>query len=132
MDSRIPVLLKIALILSIITDVVYGVMFLIAPTYYFELAGSNLFDPAFLRWSGAPLVGFGVGAIWVLKSPEHQRIFVDALVIGYVLAALAHIYGFFLNEYSGAIWVIGMPMVGVTITAILFLIGRRQATALLA
>ena len=132
MDARIPAALKVALIFSIIIDVGFGLLLLFVPTLYFEIGGSNLFDPAFLRWAGAPLLAFVLGAYWVLKTPDHQSRVVDMLTIAYVLAALAHIYGFFLNQYSGAIWVIGMPMVSVTVTAILFVVGRRQAAALLA
>ncbi|MEM7254542.1 MAG: hypothetical protein AAF493_24245 [Pseudomonadota bacterium] len=130
-DHRTPTMLKAGLLLTIIIDIVYGVMFLLAPTFYFDLAGTNPFDPAIIRWSGAPLIGLGLGAVWVLQAPQRQRIFVDMLVITFFLAALAHTYGFVMNEYTGQYWVIGMPMVGTWFTAIVLFIGRHQAKELL-
>jgi len=114
-----------------VIDLVYGVMFILAPTFYFELAGGDPFDPGVLRWSGGVLIAFGVGAIWVLQAPAHQRIFVNTLLLSYLLAALAHTFGFFMDQYSGQIWVLGMPMVGVWITTIVLFMGRNQAKALL-
>ena len=126
-----PMMLKAGLILTIVIDLVYGAMFIIAPTFYFELAGSNAFDPGILRWSGGVLIALGIGAIRVLQAPAHQRIFVDTLLLAYFLSALAHTYGFFMHQYSGQFWVIGMPMVGVSITTIVLFLGRNQAKELL-
>ena len=126
-----PMIFKVGLVLTIVINLVYGVMFILAPTFYFDLAGSDPFEPGLLRWSGGPLIGLGVGAIWVLKAPAHQRFFVDTLLITYLLAALAHTYGFFMHQYSGQFWVLGMPMVGVWITTIVLFLGRNQAKELL-
>ncbi|UCH46458.1 MAG: hypothetical protein JSU95_10000 [Betaproteobacteria bacterium] len=126
-----PMMLKVGLILTIVIDLVYGVMFLLAPTFYFALAGSDPFDAGLLRWSGGVLIALGVGAFQVLKAPARQRIFVDTLLLSYLLAALAHTYGFFMEQYTGQIWVLGMPMVGVWITTIVLFLGRNQARELL-
>ena len=129
--AETPMMLKAGLILTIVIDLVYGVMFILAPTFYFDLAGNDLFDAGVLRWSGGVLIGLGVGAIWVLQAPAHQRIFVNTLLLSYFLAALAHTYGVFMGQYTGQVWVLGMPMVGVWITTIVLFLGRNQAKALL-
>ena len=126
-----PMMLKLGLVLTIIIDLVYGVMFILTPTFYFELAGGDPFDAGVLRWSGGVLIALGIGALRVLKAPARQGIFVETLLLSYLLAALAHTYGVFMQQYTGQIWVLGMPMVGVWFTTIVLFVGRNQARELL-
>ncbi len=117
--------LKFALLLFSASNLFYGISFLLFPGMLSNLAGGNPVESGWIRWSGGPLLGFGIGAILVYRNPAKQGIFITIAAIGSLLIALSMFYTLLFDTYTSQTWFILVPGV---LTLVLFavLLWARQ------
>lgn len=83
--------LKVVLALFFVSYLFYGFSFLFLPGLLSEISG----DPVHLgwiRWSGAPLIALGLGAIQTYRNPAKNRSFVTVAIVSSVLIGSALLY----------------------------------------
>ena len=84
-------LLKFALGYFAITTIVYGIGLLFFTEKLIEMSGTGSFEPNWVRWAGAALVGLGIGAFLALRNPGNQ----DGFVIAQPIKLLVTVVGTF-------------------------------------
>jgi hypothetical protein len=109
--------LKFALMFFTIANLLYGIFFLFLPGILRDLAGGNPLENGWIRWSGGPLIAFGIGASLVYRNPAKQGIFITAAAIGSLLIGLAMLYTLLFEAYTVHTWFILVPCV---LTLVLF------------
>lgn len=98
--------LKTALVLFIMVDIFYGIVFFITPGIASAIAGGAPVENGWIRWSGGILLGLAVGGISAYRDPSHQRAMITALTATALLSGLAHAYALLFETYSMQTWVI--------------------------
>ena len=130
-ESNAPLILKIALILAIVFNGIFGLVFLLAPEAYTAFTQAEVPDIARLRWPGSLLIALTVGAILVFRAPAGQGIFVFASALGALLAGLSLLFSLATGEYTGrTASMVGASIVILVQSGLLFL-GWRSARDLL-
>ncbi len=83
--------LKVVLAIFFVSYLFYGVSFLLLPGLLSEISG----DPVHLgwiRWSGAPLIALGIGAIQAYRNPAKCESFITTAIVSAVLIGSALLY----------------------------------------
>ena len=124
-------MLKLALIIITIVSLVYGLAYLLIPSSLVNYSGGNLVEASWMRWSGGVIIAWAVGTLMVYSNPEKQKIFVTYHALVHLLAVLGLLYGWMMQEYSGATWFIAIPTLLLLILTVLILWGRNQAKEIL-
>ena len=130
-EKNNSLLLKIALIIFTVIALVYGLCYFFVPDFLVKLSGGEPVFHGWLRWSGGVLIALGIGAIFVLRNPQGQGIFVTTIALGCLLAGLALIYGWITLEEGAAVWFTAVPTIGVLALSCLLWWGRSQAKDIL-
>lgn len=130
-QEKIPVLLRIGLILAIIIQGIYGLLLFIIPLQFAALAQGNAVGAGWLRWPGGVLIGLAVGAILTLRSPAKQGTYVLTLTIAVFLAGLALLFSWITGEYTGKTWFMAQPTIVVLAEAVILFFGWRSAKTVL-
>ena len=123
--------LKIALIIFIVMALVYGLCYFFVPDFLVKLSGGEPVYHGWLRWSGGVLIALGIGAIFVLRKPQGQGIFVTTIALGSLLTGLALLYAWITLEEGANVWFTAVPTIGTLVLAILLWWGRSQAKDIL-
>ena len=124
-------MLKLALMISAIVSLVYGLAYLLIPSSLVNFSGGNPVEASWMRWSGGVIIAWAIGTLMVYSNPEKQKIFVTYLSLAHLLAGLGLLYSWMMQEYSGATWFIAMPTLLLLILAVLIFWGRNQAKEIL-
>lgn len=119
--------LKFALLIGAIVNLVYGAGYFIVPDAVVSMSGGNPVDAGWLRWAGGVLIAWGIGALMVYGKPEKQHIFVTYYSLAYLLVTVGLFYSLFMHEYSCVTWFIAFPAILTLVIAILLYWGRSQA-----
>lgn len=93
-------LLKVALVFFAVISFIYGIGYLFFPQTLVELAGGAPVGSAWLRWSGAILLGFSVGAFRAFQNPENQEMLVFTLSLATLLCGLTMGYSLLFETLS--------------------------------
>ncbi len=117
--------LKFALQFFSAANLVYGISFLLVPGMLSNLAGGTPVENGWIRWSGGPLLGFGIGAIMVYRNPAKQGIFITASAIGSLLISLSMFYTLLFDTHTTQAWFILVPGV-LTLAIFAVLLWARQ------
>jgi uncharacterized protein YjeT (DUF2065 family) len=104
------VLLNVALVISMIVNIVYGLGYTFFPDTLVSMSGGNPFPYTWLRWSGGVLVALGIGTFLVFRNPERQKIFVITIILENLFIGLALVYGW-IDEFNGNTWFIALPAI---------------------
>ena len=125
-------LLKVALILSAIVSVVYGITLLFFSQAFIEMSGNDIIDPSWIQWPGGILIALGYGAFRVLRNPVNQDIFVKVIAFGTLFTGLALLYTLFFNmQAESSTLFTAMPaIINLVISALLWW-GGQQAKEVL-
>ena len=123
--------LKFTLIIFAVIAFVYGFGLLFVPGILAGLSGGNPVEFSWLRWSGGVIIGLGIGCLMVSSKPEKQGIFVTSIALSTLFAGLGMLYGWIMQEYSGATWFIALPTCLLLGLSCLFWWGRGQAKGIL-
>ena len=124
-------MLKLALMISAIVSLVYGLAYLLIPSSLVKLSGGNPVEASWMRWSGGVIIAWAIGTLMVYSKPEKQKIFVTYLALAHLLAGLGLLYSWIMQEYSGATWFIAIPTLLLLILAVLLFWGRNQSKEIL-
>ena len=124
-------MLKLALMISAIVSLVYGLAYLLIPSSLVKLSGGNPVEASWMRWSGGVIIAWAIGSLMVYSKPEKQNIFVTYFALAHLLSGLALLYSWIMQEYSGATWFIAIPTLLLLILAVLLFWGRNQAKEIL-
>ena len=100
MNQNATGLLKAGLIISIIINGVYGVIFILIPTQFVAFSGGNPVDAGWVRWPGGTLIAWALVYYLVLRAPSKQGIVVIAGALAYLLVGLALLYSWSAGETS--------------------------------
>ena len=111
-------LLNALLIFYAFIAIVYGIGYLFFPAALVELSGEAPVGSAWLRWSGAVLLGLAWGAIVALRSKEREQAFICTLNWGTLLTGLTLLYSW-IFEMSGDTWFTAVPAVVILAIAVL-------------
>lgn len=103
--------LKAALVFFIIPTLLYGIFFLFLPDVLQSLAGGNLVENGWIRWSGGPMIALGIGAILAYRNPVKQGILITTVTIGPLLVGLAMLYTLLFETYTPHTWFILVPCI---------------------
>ena len=118
--------LKVALMFSILVDLVYGIGFFITPGILRDMAGGNPVDLGWIRWSGGVLLALAVGGIQAYQKPAGQRSMVTTLTVAPILTSIGLLYPLLFEKYSVHTWFIVVPCV-ITLALFVVMIWGRQA-----
>ena len=124
-------MLKLALVISAIVSLVYGLAYLLIPSSLVKFSGGIPVEASWMRWSGGVIIAWAIGTLMVYSNPEKQKIFVTYLALAHLLAGLGLLYSWMMQEYSGATWFIAIPTLLLLILAVLLFWGRNQAKEIL-
>ena len=124
-------ILKVTLIILAVVSFVYGFGFLFVPGILVKLSGGNPVEFSWLRWPGGVLIALGIGCLMVSSKPEKQGIFVTSIALSTLFAGLGMLYGWIMQEYSGATWFIALPTCLLLVLSCLLWWGRGQAKGIL-
>ncbi len=94
-------ILKLALVVYIFINLLFGLPIVIGPTGFFDAIGlppTTAADLGGLRWVGAVLLAWAISGILVLARPGGRAIFVTTGALQLTLAALAFLYSWSLDE----------------------------------
>ena len=95
--------LKIVLALFVVSYLFYGVSFLFLPGMLSDMSG----DPVklgWIRWSGAPLLALGIGAIQVYRNPSKQGVFMTVATASALFIGLALLYSKLFDASTKYAW----------------------------
>ena len=123
--------LKFTLIIFAVIAFVYGFGLLFVPGILTSLTEGKPVEFSWLRWSGGVIIGLGIGCLMVSSKPEKQGIFVTSIALSTLFAGLGMLYGWIMQEYSGATWFIALPTCLLLVLSALFWWGRGQAKGIL-
>ena len=123
--------LKFALMIAAIVSLVYGLCYLFIPNTLVKLAGGNLVEASWLRWSGGVIIAWAIGTLMVYSKPEKQNIFVTSIALAHLLSGLGLLYSWIMQEYSGATWFIAIPTCLLLVLSALLFWGRGKAKGIL-
>ena len=123
--------LKLALMISAIVSLVYGLAYLLIPSSLVKFAGGSPVEASWMRWSGGVIIAWAIGTLMVYSNPKKQKIFVTYLALAHLLAGLGLLYSWVMQEYSGATWFIALPTLLLLVLALLIFWGRNQAKEIL-
>ena len=124
-------MLRVALLMSAIVSLVYGLGFFLIPGILVTISKGNPVDFGWLRWPGGILISLGIGALLASRNVAKQGVFVTTISLGYLLAGLGLLYSWLLNEYSAATWFIALPTIVVLVVSALLWWGRQGAKDIL-
>lgn len=120
--------LSIGLWLFLVVAIVFGVVLLFAPGFIAEdLAGSDPFPFAWVRWSGGLLIGLAFGAGMALRRPSGQSNLVTAYGLGAILAGVGLLIGWGAGEFEVPGWFQLVTLVATLGVGIVLIIARVQA-----
>ena len=124
-------MLRVALLISAIVSLVYGLGFFLIPGILVTISKGNPVDFGWLRWPGGILFSLGIGALLASRNVAKQGVFVTTISLGYLFAGLGLLYSWLLNEYSAATWFIALPTIVVLVVSALLWWGRQGAKDIL-
>ena len=124
-------MLRVALLISAIVSLVYGLGFFLIPGILVTISKGNPVDFGWLRWPGGILISLGIGALLASRNVAKQGVFVTTISLGYLLAGLGLLYSWLLNEYSAATWFIALPTIVVLVVSALLWWSRQGAKDIL-
>jgi len=124
-------MLRVALLISTIVSLVYGLGFFLIPGILVTISKGNPVDFGWLRWSGGILISLGIGALLASRNVAKQGVFVTTISLGYLFAGLGLLYSWLLNEYSAATWFIALPTIVVLVVSALLWWSRQRAKDIL-
>jgi hypothetical protein len=124
-------MLKVALLIQGIVQLVYGVAFLLTPGLLVAISGAAAVDYGWLRWSGGLLAGLAYGSFRAFRNPTRQGLFVTTMAYASLLTGVGFLIATIAGEYTCATWFIVLPMVISFGLAVLIWWGRSQAKAIL-
>lgn len=121
--------LALGLWLFLVVAVVFGVVLLFAPAFLAEdVAGSDPFPYAWVRWSGGLLIGLAFGAGMALRQPAGQGALVATLALGALLAGLGLVVGWIAGEFFVPDWFRVVTLLATLGVGLLLLVARAQAS----
>jgi hypothetical protein len=125
-------LLKIALVLSAIILLVYGVVYLFFPGVQIKMTGGEPIPWFWINWIGGIQIALGIGCIMVYRNPVKQGIFVTTICIAGTVTALAlfHVVIFSWDDSYNMLNTL-IPAIVLTVTAILLWLSLRQSKEIL-
>lgn len=127
-DRAATGVLALGLWLFLVGAVVFGVVLLFAPGFIVEeMAGSDPFPFAWVRWSGGLLMGLAVGAGMALRRPSGQSNLVTTLALGAILAGVGLLVGWGAGEFFVPDWFRVVTLLATLGVGIVLLVGRIQA-----
>ena len=85
-------ILKFALGLFAAVALVYGLGLVFFTEKLIEMSGTPAFEPNWIRWAGGTLFGLGIGALFALRNPGNQSVFIIAIGLGTLFTGLALLY----------------------------------------
>jgi hypothetical protein len=124
-------LLKAALVIYAVIALIYGIGFLFVPGLWVHVSDSGPVDYGWLRWPGGVIIALGIGALMVYRKPEKQGIFVFSIALASLLAGLGLLTSLILQENSGTMMFILVPIVLMFVLSGLLWWGRQRAKATL-
>ena len=134
-ENRIPLLLKVALVSTIIVALVYGLVLLFIPQFMVKLSGTFPVDSGVYQWQGGILTALGIGTLMVLRKPKNQGIFVTTAALAMLLAGLAMLYSLITFKYenyeNANVWVDALPTILLLLISTLLWWGRQKAKDIL-
>lgn len=123
-----PGVLSLGLWLFLVVAIVFGVVLLFAPRFIVEdLAGSDPFPFAWVRWSGGLLIGLAFGAGMALRRPSGQAALVTTLALGALLAGVGLLVGWGAGEFFVPNWFRLVTLLATLGVGVVLLIARVQA-----
>jgi hypothetical protein len=124
--------LKFVLMLYIVFNLFYGISFLFFTGMLVTMSGSPEPVPlSWIRWAGGPLLGFGIGAIWVFRNPSKQGVFVSMAAIASLLSGLGLLYSKIFDHSTAYTWFHVTPIVCLFALFVLLLWARQGAKEVL-
>ena len=134
-ENKNSLLLKVALVSSVIVALVYGLVLLFIPQLIVKLSATVPIDSGVYRWQGGILTALGIGTLMVLRNPKNQGIFVTTIALAMLLAGLAMLYSlltFKYELYEGSnVWVDALPTILLLLISALLWWGRQKAKDIL-
>ena len=134
-ENKNLLILKVALVSSVIVALVYGLVLLFIPQLIVKLSATVPIDSGVYRWQGGILTALGIGTIMVLRNPKNQGIFVTTIALAMLLAGLAMLYSlltFKYELYEGSnVWVDALPTILLLLISALLWWGRQKALDIL-
>lgn len=120
--------LALGLWLFLVVAAVFGVVLLFAPAFLVEdLAGSDPFPFAWVRWSGGLLIGLAFGAGMALRQPAGQAALVTTLALGALLAGFGLLVGWIAAEFFVPDWFRVVTLLATLGVGVVLLIARIQS-----
>jgi uncharacterized protein YjeT (DUF2065 family) len=130
-DRRLQ-LLNISLMLYAVFTIAYGLLLSFFPEIYVQASNVNHIPNGWIRWYGPILICLGIGAIWVIRKPIKQGIFITILALGSFLCGLTLLYSLlFEGTDIGNPWDTLSPVIVNFVFSLLFWIGLKQARNIL-
>ena len=124
-------ILKVALVILGIVQLVYGIGFLLIPGLLVTISGGPEPEYGWLRWSGGMLLALAYGTFRVFRRPAKQDVYVTTMALAGLLNAVGLLISLIAGEYTGATWFIVVPMLLTFALAVFLWVGRQQAKAIL-
>ena len=135
-EPRDPVdTLRIAMIVYIAVNLVYGVPLTFFPGSFLDVIGveeASASELGGLRWMGAMLLAWGISGILVLARPFGRAYFVTAGALQLSFAAAAVVYSWLVGDGLGEVWFDTLTAVIFVGSAIYLSWARLKARAVLA
>jgi hypothetical protein len=123
--------LKVALILTVIVNLFYGIAFFVAPGAMSEMAGGTPVEHGWLRWSGGVLIGLAVGGLQAYRNPANQKSLVTLSIWASLMSGLAFAYTLLFENYTIHTWFILVPCVVVFAMFAVMMWARQGAKEIL-
>jgi hypothetical protein len=123
-------LLKVSLAVYAVLCFIYGIGYVFFPLTLVEMSAGDPASPSWLRWAGAILIAFAIGAYRVYKQPENQELLVFTFALGTLFCGLALLYSL-LFEMSGQTWFTALPMILTLVSSALLWLALNQAKDIL-
>jgi len=118
--------LKLALMLSIIFNLFYGVSFLLFTGFVVSLSGSpEPVNLSWIRWAGGPLLALGIVGISVYRNPSKQGGFVTTVALSALLGGLGLLYSKVFDHSTAYTWFHMTPCV-LSLAIFALLVWARQ------
>lgn len=97
-------LLKVALAFFVFLSLIYGIGYLFFSQTLVEMAAGAPVKSVWLRWSGAILLGFSVGAFRAFRKPENQEMLVFTLALATLFCGLTMGYSLLFETLSDTLF----------------------------
>jgi hypothetical protein len=120
-------LVKVGLVIATIAGLSYGITLMLVPSLWVTISGSEPLEPAWVRWAGGGLIAVSIGNIMVFRRPAGQGIYVTMLALFNLLNAVGHLITQIAQDFSGAGWVVALPMAITFVTSVILWWGHQQA-----